>query len=203
MPTMMQDRSPRASAVLSGMNEVARFARALVDDDEVVRLHAMVGMTRYPRDVTAITELMESVKNDLLGELSIVAAVALAQMHKANPAVATAVAGRYRETVGSIALYGGYDPTLRLSYFFAVAGIREWFHEMRPAEVVARTDEYRANVLRYIAAGSDGDTRTVARLMAWFESLDTAGQRKLFRMARKRLPGWRNWFTPLVRATRR
>lgn len=185
------------------MDEVARYARALVDDDEMVRLHAMAALTRYPEDRTAVAELIESVKNDLLGELSITAAVALATMYEANPAIATAVAARYRETVGSIALYGGHDPTLRLSYFFAVAGIRDWFHDMRPAEVISRNDEYRANVLRYIAAGSDGDLRTAARLMAWFESLDTTGQRKVFRAARKRLPGWDHWFKPLVRATRR
>lgn len=203
MPTIMQDRSRHAGAVLCGMDEVARYARALVDDDEVVRLHAMAALTRHPDAHTAVVELMESVKNDLLGELSITAAIALAQMRGTNPAIATAVAGRYRETVGSIALYGGYDPTLRLSYFFAVAGIRDWFHEMRPAEVITRNDEYRANVLRYIAAGSDGDVRTAARLMAWFESLDTTGQRRVFRVARKLLPGWDHWFKPLVRATRR
>jgi hypothetical protein len=183
------------------MNEVARYARALVDDNEVVRLKAMAGLTRYPAHATAIAELMESVKNDLLGELSIVAAVALAEMHRANPGIAVAVADKYRETIGSIAIYGNYDPTLRLSYFFAVAGIRDWFHRMRPADVIVRTDEYRANVLRYIAAGSDGDVRTAARLMAWFEALDTAGQRLVFKAARKLLPGWDHWFKPLVRAT--
>lgn len=185
------------------MDEVAGYARALVDDDEAVRLRGMAGLAGHPHDATAIAELMESLKNDLLGELSIVAAVALAEMRRTNPAVATAVADRYRETVGSIALFGGHDPTLRLSYFFAVAGIRDWFHEMRPGDVVVRTDEYRANVLRYIAAGSDGDLRTAARLMAWFESLDTAGHRLVFKVARKHFPGWGHWFKPLVRATRR
>jgi hypothetical protein len=185
------------------MDEVARYARALVDEDEVVRLRGMAGLARHPYDATAIAELMESVKNDLLGELSIVAAVALAHMHRTNPAVATAVAGRYRGTVGSVALYGGHDPTLRLSYFFAVAGMREWFAAMRPADVRSRTDEYRANVLRYIAAGSDGDLRTTAQLMVWFESLDTAGRRLVLRAARKLLPGWDHWFKPLIRATRR
>jgi len=185
------------------MDEVARYARALVDDDEVVRLRGMAGLARHSHDITAIAELMESVKNDLLGELSIVAAVALAEMYRANPAVATVVADKYRETVGSIALFGGYDPTLRLTYFFAAAGIRRWFHEMRPSEVIVRTDEYRANVLRYIAAGSDGDTRTAAQLIAWFESLDTAGQRLVFKAARKLFPRWDHWFKPLIRATRR
>lgn len=185
------------------MDEVARYARALVDADETVRLRGMAGLACHPGDPTAVAELMESLKNDLLGELSIVAAVALAQMHRTNPAIATAVAGKYRETIGSIALYGGYDPTLRLSYFFAVAGIRDWFHEMRQADVIARTDEYRAKVLWYIAAGSDGETRTAAQLMSWFESLDTAGQRLVFRAARKLLPGWDHWFKPLIRATHR
>jgi hypothetical protein len=185
------------------MDDVARYARALVDDNEAVRLHGMAGLARHPGNPTAVAELMESLKNDLLGELSIIAAVALADMHRTNPAVATVVADKYRATVGSIALYGGYDPTLRLSYFFAVAGIRDWFHEMRPADVLARTDEYRANVLRYIAAGSDGDVRTAAQLMAWFESLDTAGQRLVFRSARKVLPGWDRWFKPLTRSTSR
>ncbi len=74
---------------------------------------------------------------------------------------------------------------------------------MRPGDVLIRTDEYRANVLRYIAAGSDGDVRGAARLMAWFESLDTAGQRLVFRAARKLLPGWDHWLKPLTRATRR
>jgi hypothetical protein len=199
----MQDRSPRGGALLFAMDEVARHTRALVDDDEVVRLHGMAGLAGHPRDSTAIAELMESVKNDLLGELSIVAAVALAEMNRTNPAVATAVADKYRETIGSIALFGGYDPALRLTYFFAVAGMRDWFHDMRPADVLARTDEYRANVLRYIAAGSDGDVRTAARLMAWFESIDTAGQRLVFRAARKLLPEWDHWFKPLIRATSR
>jgi hypothetical protein len=199
----MQDRSPLEAAVLCGMDEVACHARALVDENEVVRLHGMAGLARHPADATAIAELMESVKNDLLGELSIVAAVALAQMCRTNPTIADAVADKYRATVGSIALHGGYDPTLRLSYFFAVAGIPEWFHRMRPADVIARTDEYRANVLRYIAAGCDGDVRTAARLMAWFEALDTAGQRLVFKAARKLLPGWEHWFNGLIRATRR
>jgi hypothetical protein len=185
------------------MDEVARFARALVDDNEAVRLRGIAGLACHPHDVTAIAELIESVKNDLLGELSIVAAVALAEMGRTNPAVATAVADKYHETVGSIALYGGYDPTLRLTYFFAVSGVRDWFHEMRLSEVIARTDEYRANVLRYIAAGSDGDVRTAARLMVWFESLDTAGQRLVFKAARKLFPRWDQWFKPLIRATRR
>ncbi|TDV53873.1 hypothetical protein [Actinophytocola oryzae] len=199
----MQDRSPAAAALLSVMDEVVRHARALVDDDEVVRLRGIAGLAAHPHDDTAITELIESVKNDLFGELSIVAAVALAEMNRANPAVATAVAARFRDTVGSIALYGGYDPTLRLTYFFAVAGIRDWFHGMRPGDVRARTDEYRANVLRYVAAGSDGDVATAARLMVWFESLDTAGQRLVFRTARRLLPGWDHWFKPLARATHR
>lgn len=199
----MEDRSPRGGALLSDMDEVARYARALVDDNEVVRLHGMAGLARHPHHATAIAELMESVKNDMLGELSIIAAIALAEMHRVNPAIAAAVADKYRETVGSIAIYGGYDPTLRLSYFFAVAGIRDWFHAMRPSDVIARTDVYRANVLRYIAAGSDGDVRTAATLMAWFESLDTAGQRLVFKAARKLVPGWAHWFRPLIRATRR
>lgn len=185
------------------MDEVARYAQALVDESEAVRLRGMAGLARHPHDATAIAELMESVKNDLLGELSIVAAIAMAEMCRTNPAVATAVADKYRETVGSIALFGGYDPTLRLSYFFAVAGMRDWFREMRPGDVITRTDEYRANVLRYIAAGSDGDVRTAARLMVWFEALDTAGQRLVFKVARKLLPGWDRWFKPLIRATRR
>jgi hypothetical protein len=189
--------------VLSGMDEVARLARALVDGDEVVRLRGIAGLARYPNDARAVAELMESVKNDLLGELSIVAAVALADMRRTNPAIATAVADKYRETIGSIALYGGYDPTLRLSYFFAAAGMRDWFSSMRPAEVIIRTNEYHANVLRYIAAGCDGDIRTAAKLMVWFEALDGAGLRMVFRAARKLLPGWDHWFTPLARATRR
>jgi hypothetical protein len=185
------------------MDEVTRLARALVDSDEVVRLHGIVGLARYPSDATAIAELLESVKNDLLGELSIVAAVALADMQRRNPAIATVVADKYRETIGSIALYGGYDPTLRLSYFFAVAGMRDWFSTMRPSEVIIRNSEYRANVLRYIAAGCDGDVRAAARLMVWFEALDGAGLRMVFKAARKLLPGWGHWFTPLARATRR
>lgn len=185
------------------MNEVARHARALVDSDEVVRLHGIAGLAHYPSDATAIAELIESVKNDLLGELSIVAAVALADMCRANPAVATAVADKYRETIGSIALYGSYDPTLRLSYFFAAAGMRDWFSSMRPADVIIRTNEYHANVLRYIAAGCDGDVRTAAKLMVWFEGLDGAGLRVVFKAARKLLPGWGHWLTPLARATRR
>jgi hypothetical protein len=109
------------------------------------------------------------------------------------------VADKYRETIGSIALYGGYDPTLRLSYFFAVAGMRDWFSSMRPADVIIRTSEYHANVLRYIAAGRDGDVRTAAKLMVWFEALDGAGLRMVFKAARKSLPGWDHWFTPLTR----
>jgi len=185
------------------MDEVGRLARALVDEDEVVRLRGMAGLARHPADATAIAELIESVKNDLLGELSIVAAVALAHMHRTNPTIAGTVASRYRETVGSIALYGGYDPTLRLSYFFAVAGLRGWFTEMRLADVPARTDEYRTNVVRYLAAGRDGDLRATARLMAWFEAIDHAGQPLVFKAARKLLPGWDPWFRALTRATRR
>jgi hypothetical protein len=185
------------------MDEVARLARALVDGDEVVRLRGIAALSRYPSDATAIAELIESVKNDLLGELSIIAAVALADMHRRNPAIATVVADRYRETIGSIALYGGYDPTLRLSYFFAVAGMRDWFSSMRPADVIIRTSEYQANVLRYIAAGCDGEVGTTAKLMVWFEALDDAGLRMVFKAARKLLPGWDHWFTPLARATRR
>lgn len=183
------------------MDEVARLARALVDDDEVVRLRGMAGLTRHPGNPTAIAELMESVKNDLLGELSIVAAIALADMHRANPAIADVVATKYRETVGSIALYGGYDPTLRLSYFFAAAGIRTWFTEMRPTDVAARTDTFRVQLTRYLAAGRDGDVRAAARLMTWFEALDTAGQPLVFKAARKLLPGWDHWFRPLIKAT--
>lgn len=189
--------------MLCRMDEVARYARALVDDDEVVRLHAMAGLTRHPHEPTAIAELVESVKNDLLGELSIVAAVALAEMAASNPEIAAEVSESYRDTVGSIALFGAYDPTLRLSYFFAVAGIRDWFGSMRLADVVARTDEHRVCVLRYIAAGNDGDVRASARLMACFESLDTVGHRSVFAVARKLLPGWDHVFKPLIRATRR
>jgi hypothetical protein len=58
-------------------------------------------------------------------------------------------------------------------------------------------------VLRYIAAGRDGDVRTAAKLMVWFEALDGAGLRMVFKAARKLLPGWDHWFMPLVRATRR
>jgi hypothetical protein len=184
------------------MDEVARHARALIDDDDMVRLHGMAGLTRHPGDATAVAELIESVKNDLLGELSIVAAIALAQVAGTNRDIAGVVAARYRETVGSIALYGAYDPTLRLSYFFAVAGIPAWFHEMRPDDVVARTPECRAQVRRYLAAGRDGDVRALARLMVWFEALDTAGRPRVFTAASTLLPRWRGWFRHLRRASR-
>ena len=181
------------------MDEVARLARALVDDDEGVRLNGIVALARYPHHPVAAAELMESVKNDLVGELSITAAVALADMARVNPAVAWAVAHRYRETVGSVALLGNHDPTLRLTYFFAISGDRTWFRELRPADLSARTDERRTRIARYLAAGRDGDVRAAARAMAWFEALDTAG---VFRAARKQLPGWRPWFRQLIRATR-
>lgn len=185
------------------MDEVARLARALVDEDETVRLHGITALARYPRHPAAIAELTESLKNDLLGELSITAAIALADMARANPDVAAAVAGRYRETVGSVALYGSHDPTLRLTYFFAISGDRDWFRELRPADLRARTGEYRTRTARYLAAGRDGDVRVAARAMVWFESLDTAGNRRVFRAARKLLPGWNTWFRPLIRGTSR
>ncbi|MDQ3787908.1 MAG: hypothetical protein M3422_11755 [Actinomycetota bacterium] len=185
------------------MDEVARLARALVDEDDMVRLRAITALARYPRHPTAVAELMESLKNDLLGELSITAAIALADMARVNPGVTDAVAGRYRETVGSVALYGSYDPTLRLTYFFAISGNRDWFRELRPADLRAGTDEYRARTARYLAAGRDADIRAAAKAMVWFESLDTAGNRRVFKAARKLLPGWNAWFRPLSRSTGR
>jgi hypothetical protein len=181
------------------MDEVARLVRALVDDDETVRLRGIAGLARFPHHPVAVDELMESLKNDLLGELSISAAVALADMARHNPAVTGAVARRYRETVGSVALHGSYDPTLRLTYFFAISGDRAWFRELRPADLHTRTAEFRTYTARYLAAGRDGDVRAAARSMAWFESLDSA---RVFRAARKQLPGWRPWFRQLIRATR-
>lgn len=181
------------------MDEVARLAQALVDDDEAVRLHGIAALTRFPHHPVAVAELMESLKNDLLGELSITAAVALADMARANPAVTDAVASRYRETVGSVALDGAFDPTLRLTYFFAISDDRAWFRDVRPAELRARTDEHRRRTARYLAAGRDGNARTAARSMVWFESLDSG---RVFRAARKQLPGWRPWFRQLIRATR-
>lgn len=185
------------------MDEVARLARALVDGNEVVRLRGVTALARYPRHPTAIAELVESLKNDLLGELSIIAAIALADMARVNPAVTDAVAARYRDTVGSIALYGGYDPTLRVTYFFAISGNREWFRELRSADLPARTDEKRRMLARYLAAGRDGDIRAAAGAMVWFEALDNAGQRLVFKAARKLLPGWNPWFRPLIRGTSR
>jgi hypothetical protein len=185
------------------MDEVAAMARGLVDENEVVRLRAIAGLARFPNNRTAIAELMESVKNDLLGELSIVAALALATMTRDNPAIHDLVDRKYRETVGSIALYGGYDPTLRLSYYFAAAGRRDWFETMRVEDVIARTAEYRQRVGSYRAAGRTGDVRAAARLMVWFEALDDAGQPLVFKAARKLMPGWDEWLVPLVRATHR
>ncbi|MFI7680009.1 hypothetical protein [Actinophytocola sp. NPDC049390] len=185
------------------MDEVARLARALVDEDETVRLRGITALARYPRHPTAVAELMESLKNDLLGELSIVAAIALADMARVNPRVTDAVAARYRATVGSVALYGGYDPTLRLTYFFAISGNRDWFREPRPADLRAGTAEYRTHIARYLAAGRDADVGAAARSMVWFEALDTAGNRRMFTAARKLLPGWNAWFRPLTRATSR
>jgi hypothetical protein len=179
------------------MDDVARLVRALVDDDETVRLRGIAGLARFPRHPVAIAELMESLKNDLLGELSIIAAIALADMARVNPAVTAAVARRFRETVGSVALCGSYDPTLRLTYFFAISGDRAWFRELRPADLGTRTD--RTGIARYLAAGRDGDVRAAARSMAWFESLDSS---EVLRAARKQLPGWRPWFRQLIRATR-
>jgi hypothetical protein len=181
------------------MDEVARLVRALVDDDETVRLRGIAGLARFPRHPTAVGELMESLKNDLLGELSITAAMALAAMARVDPAVTGAVGRRYRETVGSVALDGGHDPTLRLTYFFAVAGDRAWFREPRSADLRAPTDEHRTRIARYLAAGRDGDVRAAARSMVWFESLDSG---RVFRAARTQLPGWRPWFRQLIRATR-
>ncbi|GAB1509614.1 hypothetical protein [Actinophytocola sp. KF-1] len=185
------------------MDEVARLARALVDEDETVRLHGIAALARFPRHPAAVAELVESLKNDLLGELSITAAIALADMARANPGVVDAVARRYRETVGSVALYGGHDPTLRLTYFFAISGNRDWFRELRPADPPARTDERRVRTAAYLAAARDGDLRAAARSMLWFESLDTAGNRAVFRAARTLLPGWHAWFRALTRGTSR
>ena len=177
------------------MDDVAHLAQALVDNDETVRLHGIVALARHPHHPTAITELMESLKNDLLGELAITAAIALADTARVNPAVTDAVARRYRETVGSVALDGSYDPTLRLTYFFAISGNNAWFRELLPADLHSRT----TRTARYLAAGRDGDIRAAARSMVWFESLDNA---LVFKAARKELPGWRPWFRQLIRATR-
>jgi len=177
------------------MDEVGWLARALVADDETTRLYGIAALARFPHHPVAIAELMESLKNDLLGELSVTAAIALADMARVNPAVTDAVAGRYRETVGSIALDSVRDPTLRLTYFFVISGDRAWFRDVRPADLGAN----RTHLARYLAAGRDGDVRAAARSMAWFESLDNP---LTFRTARKLLPGWRPWFRQLIRATR-
>lgn len=179
------------------MDEVVRLAHALLADDETVRLHAIAALARHPHHPTAVAELMESLKNDLLGELSITAAIALADMARTNPAVTAAVADRYRATIGSVALVGSHDPTLRLTYFFAISGNRAWFREPRPADLPAG---HHTRIARYLAAGRDGDIPAAARAMVWFESL--AGQPVLFRTARKLLPGWHRWFRQLIRAAR-
>lgn len=178
------------------MDDVARHARALLDDDEMVRLRGIAGLARHPGDPTAVAELMESVKNDVLGELSIVAAVALAGMHRTVPGVARAVADKYDDTVGSIALDGDHDPTLRLTYFFAVAGLRDFFQSARTADFPVA---HRVSVTRYFAAGRDGDIPAAAGLMVWFEGVSDP---RLFRLARRRLPGWRHWFAALARSAR-
>lgn len=147
------------------MDEVARLVRALVDDDETVRLRGIAGLARFPHHPTAVGELMESLKNDLLGELSITAAMALAGMARVDPAVTGVVGRRYGETVGSVALDGGHDPTLRLTYFFAVAGDRAWFREPRSADLRAPTDEHRTRIARYLPR--DGTGTSVPRPGPW------------------------------------
>lgn len=183
-------------------DQVSELASGLTDGSEAVRLRAMAGLTRYPHHETAVAELIESAKNDMLGELTIVAAAALADMGRSNPAVLDRVGRVYAETVGSVAVIGNYDPTLRLSYVPMVAGDRGWFERMDPAELLIRREEYRPNVDRYLAAGRSGDVRTAAVSMVWFEALDTAGQPEVFTVARELMPGWDHWFTPLARACR-
>lgn len=185
------------------MDTVSGYIQDLTAENEVARLRAIMGLVGHPNDDNAVAEVIETLKSDLLGELSIVAAVALAAMERSNPRVATAVARRYRESIGSAPIYGGYDPTLRLSYFFAVAGSVDWFRDMQLSDLIIRNDSYREQVTRYVDAAGSSDVRITARLMVWLESLDTYGDRHVFEAARRALPGWDHWFKPLIKATHR
>lgn len=181
---------------------VAQTVPSLVQEGITERLPAILALSAFPDVELAITELIETTRNDLRGELSIIAAVALARMQRSNADILDRVRSAIADAVGTRST-GGFIPALRLTYPLLVAGDRAWFGSVSVADIYPEQNdaEFAYNIHQYLAAGLNGDVGTAAKLMVWFEYVDEAGEAYLFELAEDRLPEFKDWLRCLAQAS--